>query len=137
MLAVGFVVEYKAVTVSIEHNLKVAKGDVIDAIDDADKNWEKRSLEEKKMGNEKMSTAVTRSLRPYCRTCDASVLHKKYSLTKLYDYFANSASKNSTESLDKHRNRVLKIRSIIKKHNGWEELKDVAACREEIEDALR
>ena len=29
------------------------------------------------------------------------------------------------------------IRSIIKKHNGWEELKDVAACREEIEDALR
>jgi len=50
-------------------------------------------------------------------------------LTKLYDYFANSASKNSTESLDKHRNRVLKIRSIIKKHNGWEELKDVAAGR--------
>lgn len=137
MLAVGFVVEYKAVTVSIEHNLKVAKGDVIDAIDDADKNWEKRSLEEKKMGNEKMATAATRSLRPYCRTCDASVLHKKYSLTKLYDYFANSASKNSTESLDKHRNRVLKIRSIIKKHNGWEELKDVAAGREEIEDALR
>ena len=89
------------------------------------------------MWNEKMATAATRSLRAYCRTCDASVLPKKYSLTKLYDYFANSASKNSTESLDKHRNRVLKIKSIIRKHNGFEELKDVAAGREEIEDALR
>ncbi len=137
MLAVGFVVEYKAVTVSIDHNLKVAKGDVIDAIDDADKNWEKRSLEEKKMWNEKMSTAATRSLRPYCRTCDASVLHKKYSLTKLYDYFANSANMKSVKDLDKHRNRVLKIKSIIRKHNGFEELKDVAAGREEIEEALR
>lgn len=38
ILAVGFVIEYKAVTVSIENNLKVAKGDVLAAIDDADKN---------------------------------------------------------------------------------------------------
>lgn len=38
LLAVGFVIEYKAVTVSIENNLKVAKGDVLAAIDEADKN---------------------------------------------------------------------------------------------------
>ena len=137
LLAVGFVIEYKAVTVSIENNLKVAKGDVPAAIDDADKNWEKRSFKAKKAWNEKMSTTATRALRAYCRTCEASVFHKQYSLMKLYDYFANSASMNSVQGMERHRNKVLKIKSIIKDHNDWRELKDVAASQKELEEALK
>lgn len=137
LLAIGFIIEYKAVNTSIEHNLTVAAGDMLNVMDDAKKNWEKRRFKAKKAWNEKMSTTATRALRAYCRTCEASVFHKQYSLMKLYDYFANSASMNSVQGMERHRNKVLKIKSIIKDHNDWRELKDVAASQKELEEALK
>ena len=49
-LAVGFVIEYRAVNTSIEHNLTVATGDILNVMDDAEKIGKREVLIIKRLG---------------------------------------------------------------------------------------
>ena len=50
ILAVGFVIEYRAVNTSIEHNLTVATGDILNVMDDAEKIGKREVLRKKRLG---------------------------------------------------------------------------------------
>lgn len=50
ILAVGFVIEYRAVNTSIEHNLTVATGDILNVMDDAEKIGKREVLRIKRLG---------------------------------------------------------------------------------------
>ena len=50
ILAVGFVIEYRAVNTSIEHNLTVATGDILNVMDDAEKIGKREVLIIKRLG---------------------------------------------------------------------------------------
>lgn len=50
ILAVGFVIEYRAVNTSIEHNLTVAIGDILNVMDDAEKIGKREVLIIKRLG---------------------------------------------------------------------------------------
>lgn len=50
LLAVGFVIEYRAVNTSIEHNLTVATGDILNVMDDAEKIGKREVLIIKRLG---------------------------------------------------------------------------------------
>ena len=49
ILAVGFVIEYRAVNTSIEHNLTVATGDILNVMDDAEKIGKREVLRIKRL----------------------------------------------------------------------------------------
>ena len=53
ILAVGFVIEYQAVNTSIEHNLTVATGDILNVMDDAEKIGKREVLRIKRLGMKK------------------------------------------------------------------------------------
>lgn len=53
ILAVGFVIEYRAVNTSIEHNLTVATGDILNVMDDAEKIGKREVLRIKRLGMKK------------------------------------------------------------------------------------
>lgn len=50
ILAVGFVIEYRAVNTSIEHNLTVATGDILNVMDDVEKIGKREVLIIKRLG---------------------------------------------------------------------------------------
>ena len=50
ILAVGFVIEYRAVNTFIEHNLTVATGDILNVMDDAEKIGKREVLRIKRLG---------------------------------------------------------------------------------------